>query len=100
MDPFIQFSLSRYMTMPHWSKRTLLSNSVFTTKENDIVYYAFQIPTDKKFSVILSSGIELQGNVDGVEHGTGDYLVCTDFEAKDYRIVNGSIFDKMYLAKI
>ena len=97
MWPIHESSLKGYNASPSEIKAT---PSVFTTKENDIVYYAFQIPTDKKFSVILSSGIELQGNVDGVEHGTGDYLVCTDFEAKDYRIVNGSIFDKMYLAKI
>lgn len=68
----------------------------FVKKANHIDYYAIQIPVQYKFQIKLASGKVLEGNTDGIEHGEGDYLICTSFERRDYRIVKGNIFDKLY----
>lgn len=66
------------------------------TKANHIDYYAIQIPVEYKFEIKLASGKILEGNTDGIEHGQGDYIICTSFERRDYRIVKGNLFDKLY----
>ena len=39
--------------------------------------------------------IYMEKGTDGV-FGKGDYILCTSFDSRNFRIVNGHIFDKMY----
>lgn len=96
MWPIQESSLVGYEANPDDIKA---KPKAFKTRTNDITYYAVQIPVEKEFKVSLANGTVLNGNSYGVEHGTGDYLLCTDFENKDYRIINGYIFDQIYQIK-
>lgn len=69
----------------------------FMTKRADSEYYAIMIPGEIKFQVHLANGIVLNGNKEGAQHGNGDYVLCNSLELKNYRIVNGDIFDRMYV---
>lgn len=68
------------------------------TKSGDRTYYGVRIPLDTAFSVETLKYGKLKGNAnqDRVPHGEGDYIICTSFDAGDFRIVNGQIFHKMY----
>jgi hypothetical protein len=66
------------------------------TMKRETPYFAIRIPKECKFSVVLEQMGELKGNRDMIEHGKGDYILCTSFEKEDYRIINGQVFDKMY----
>ncbi|MDO4188233.1 MAG: hypothetical protein Q4D29_04515 [Lachnospiraceae bacterium] len=69
------------------------------TKVIGNTYYGICIPVGYEFSVSLSKETIMHGNAPGVEHLSGDYIICSSFENGDYRIINGSIFDKMYEVK-
>lgn len=68
----------------------------YKSKTNEVIYMAICIPVEHKFQLELSSGTILNGNVDGVEHGDGDYILYTSLEKKDFRIINGNVFNRMY----
>ncbi len=68
----------------------------YKSKARDITYMAVCIPVKHKFQIQLESGTILNGNTEGVEHATGDYILYTSLDKKDFRIINGNIFDQMY----
>lgn len=66
------------------------------TKKRDTQYFAIRVPKECKFIVVLEQMGELKGNQNMIEHGDGDYILCTSLEKEDYRIINGQVFHKMY----
>lgn len=56
--------------------------------------------TKEKISVKTSWGETLKANREGIEHGNGDYLICTSKDDKpnfdDMWVINGLIFKKTY----
>lgn len=71
------------------------------TKSGDRTYYGVKIPLEADFFVETSKYGKLRGNAkpDKIPHGEGDYIICSSFAEGDFRIVNGQIFDKMYLLR-
>ena len=78
------------------------------TVETDTVYTGLRIPAQIPFTLVVHYGAEalLHGNRSGVPHGDGDMILLPavrDAEgewipdpADSGRIVNGSIFDRLY----
>lgn len=77
------------------------------TIETGAVLCGVQIPVDTEFTLETDYGekVMLKGNRSGIEHGKGDYvLVAAKLENGKYlpdfsdsgRIVNGTVFDKLY----
>ena len=78
-----------------------------TTRETDEVFCALQVPDETVFTLTVSGSIQtvLTGNRPGIGHGGGDYLLVLaksengryvpDF-SRSGRIVNGTIFDRLY----
>ena len=60
----------------------------------------FAVQTDKHINVTTSWGEVLMTNRPGIEHGTGDYLICYEKngvpDLNDMWVINGEIFPKTY----
>lgn len=104
MWPIGESALKKYNVTP---ERLGYEPIEVDTVETGTVFCGIQIPVDKEFTLETDYGfkIVLKGNRQGIEHGKGDYvLVAAKYENGAYvpdfadsgRIVNGSIFDKLY----
>lgn len=104
MWPIGKNSLMKYSINPKYI--TLEPISV-NTKELSTVYAAIIIPTHLQFALEINYGEKsvLYGNCLGIEHGVGDYILVKtklvnglhhpDFNDSG-RIINGTIFHKLY----
>lgn len=73
------------------------------TVDDPTTNWAFFVDKSKKVKVQTAWGDSLIANRSGIEHGFGDYLVCTDVcgypNMKDMWIVNGAVFSRTYNMK-
>ncbi len=65
-----------------------------------VLNFAYHLPLNLKPAICTSWGVTLLANHDGVDHGDGDYIVCSSKDGKpnieDMWVVNGRVFENTY----